>query len=83
MKTKITYIETSITEIKDMLKEHIDYEAKKYETFDNKYVDKESFEQLNDKVSHIDSKASFGIREIVYWGISLLLLGATLFTFLA
>ncbi len=40
IETKMEVMHDSITEIKEMLKEHVDWEAKKYEELDSKYASK-------------------------------------------
>ena len=49
MKNEITHIKTDVTEIKGMLKEHVEWEAKKYQELDGKYATKEKVKQLETK----------------------------------
>lgn len=43
MENEIKHIKIDVTDIKGMLKEHVDWETEKYEKLDTKYVHKEEF----------------------------------------
>jgi len=49
MKNEITHIKSDVTEIKGMLKEHVDREGTILSGIDNKYATKEKVKQLENK----------------------------------
>ena len=80
MKTEITYIKYDITEIKDILKQHVKSEDEKFDKIDSKYAEKDRVKALEKKVDNIDSNTSFKAHQLVPWAISVLAILAMFFS---
>ena len=86
MKEKINYIEKSVDEIKDsvkeqgeILKEHVDWEIKSKYELDTKFVSRNEFNDFKKSIGKIETRLWDVIKELIPYIIFLVGMGAVLY----
>jgi hypothetical protein len=56
LKNEISHVASDVSDVKEMLKQHVEWEADKYDKLDEKYVHRSEFEHLNNKINNNNNK---------------------------